>query len=253
MTALSPAIALPAWAVANLWEWEGHGPPHPIVGYDEHWTPPEARDEFQSAVMATLREEGLAHDGVLVDELRDALWVLANAEHECYGRMFDRTGTDRRVLVAAADGRAVRFTRDDRMATLEFTPADTIAESCVQPLPDVPPARFQTLSVRESDYRPSADEMTVVVQPSATRLRELTSGTRTGMHEFIVATRAGGSRVSSRPMTVLDLVERGRVACYYTTPGNDVPHIACVPGDPANLVSALGVIRAELSKPEGTR
>lgn len=256
MTAVSPAVALPAWVVANLWEWEGHGRPHPIVGYDEYWTPPEARERFRVAVMATLQEEGLAHDGVLVDELRDALWVLANAEYECYCCQFDSTGADGRVLVAAAQGRAVRFVRDDRMSTVEFTPADAVASSCVELLPDVAPARFPALRARVSDYLPRDDDFTVVNQPGqVTQLREQTSGARTGVHEFNVAIRAGigGTRVASRPMTVLDLVERGRVACYYTTPGNDEPHIVCVPGDSANLVTALGEMRAELSRREGIR
>lgn len=254
MTVLSTAVALPGWVVVKLWEWAGHGRPHPVIGGDEHWTPPSARRQLENDVMTMLEEQGLARDQHLLPPLRDAMWVLANAERECYGRLYDASGDTGRVLVAAADGRAVRYlafgdTAD--MAVLEPLPAEDVARGCVEILPQFPPARIRPLHAREADCLNSPAEEQIVIKPGAasprSKLKELTSGDRTGVHRLHAAVRRDGERVTGAPVTVLDIADRGRVALYRTTPPHDEPQLHCVAGDPAALVAALAETHSELS------
>lgn len=254
MTVLSTAVTLPAWVVVKLWEWEGHGTPHPVVGGDEHWTPPSGRRQLETDVMTTLEELGLAHDQRLQQPLRDALRVLANAERECHGRMYDASGDTARVLVAAAGGRAVRYLAYGGMAgmaVLEPVPAEDVALRCVDVLPQFEPARIRPLHAREADCLNSPGEVQVLVKPGSadprTRLKELTSGKRTGLHRLYAAVRRDGERVTGPPVTVLDIADRGRVALYRTTPPHDEPQLHCVAGDPAALVAALAEAGTELS------
>lgn len=254
MTVSSTAVALPGWVVVKLWEWAGHGRPHPVVGGDEHWTPPSERRQLETAVMATLEEQGLAHDQVLLPPLRDALWVLANAERECHGWLYDVSGDTGRVLVASADGRAVRYLAYGGMAdmaVLEPLSAVDVARGCVAVLPQVKPARIRPLHAREADCLTSPSEVQILVKPGAadprSRLKELTSGSRTGVHRLHAAVRRDGERHTGPPVTVLDIADRGRVALYRTTPPHDEPQLHCVAGDPAALVAALAASHSELS------
>lgn len=254
MTVLSTAVALPAWVIVKLWEWAGHGKPHPVVGGDEHWTPPSARRQLEAAVMATLEEQGLAHDQVLLPPVRDALWVLANAERECHGWLYDASGDTGRVLVASAGGRTVRYLAyggESDMAVLEPLPAEDIARGCVTVLPRVEPARIRPLHAREADCLTSPTEMRILIKPGAAdprrTLKELTSGSRTGIHRLHAAVRSDGERRVGPPVTVLDIADRGRVALYRTTPPQDEPQLHCLAGDPAALVGALAASHSELS------
>lgn len=250
MTVVREPIVLPRLVFVKLWEWEGYDP-HPVVGVNEYWLSEVAEQRLERAVSAELRRLGLGESGRLAPELRGTIKVLALAEAECHAWISDViAGENGGALVAALGGEGVRLVRDDNVVRIDPVPADELAEYLVMVLPGVPPAAMNPISVEGPAATRSARDADEPFElhlgragsgptPSA-RLAEVMKEPRTGVHEIYTAVRTGSAREMERdPLTVLDLVDRGRVLITTDTTDGDEQRITCVPGTFDNLVGRL--------------
>lgn len=243
------AIVLPRYAFVKVWEWGGYGKPHPVVGADDMWLNDAAKNVLQGEVDGLLQKVGVAVNGVPTPEFRRKLAVLARAERECYG-WISQHGEAGAVLVAAVGGEAVRVVRDDKVVVLDQVRADDLAGALVDVLPDVKSAEIGDIAIPASQYsekRPPVPEeyefqmSTRNRRPDpGARVRALLNAPRAGMHQLYVAGRDRvGQRRRGRPVTVIDLVEGGRVVTYVVRPPNSEPVLHCRPGTRHALLGAL--------------
>lgn len=250
MAVVSEAVALPRLALIKLWEWEGFGQPHPVVGGDDYWMSPEAAGRLEGAVYAELEERELASGGHLAPEFRDTLRVLAYGSERYFGWISDlEAGTTGGALVAALGDDAVRLVRDGDYIGLERIYPDQLAEYLVDSLPYLEPAAIDPITApRSAMPRPGGadDDYEVEVTASsrgpspAARLKKLLRARRSGVHQLYAGRLPGtGAAVNSRPLTAIDLAGEGRILTYVDFPPDEEPQVSCVPGDWDTLVGAL--------------
>lgn len=206
---------------------------------------------LQREVDSLLERAGAAVNGVPVPEFRSTLAVLARADRECYGWV-SRYGETGAALVAAIGGEAVRVMRDDTVVVLDPVRADDLAGGLVDVLPRADGAEIGEIAIPESQYSerrpPAAEEYEFRMDSRnrrpdpAARVRTLLNAPRAGMHQLYAAERdRSGQRRRGRPITVIDLVEGGRILTYVGQPPNGEPVLHCVPGTRHAIVSTLAV------------
>lgn len=251
MTVLSKPVALPRIALNSLWEWEGHGEQHPVLGSTGMWMSDQNKARLEQAVLGELAKQGMARDGHIAPEFRSALRVLAGATEEVYGWVADIAGGDTGAILVAAQGAdAIRVLRDERAVVLDPISPDRLYEHFVEALPDVPAARISPISIPRSSYSPDSapvEEDDFEFQMSsdyyaetnpADELAELMRAKRTAEHKVYVARRIGGRRVRGEQLTLLDLTDKGRVLTWLSKAGEE-PMINCVPVGKDELVARL--------------
>lgn len=222
-------VVLPRLSMIKLWEWAGY-PPHDVIGVNEYWQTPAAAAQFAQVIRADLRQRGLGDGERPSAELSGALEVLARAEAECHGWISVRGQQNGGFVAGEYRGQAVRLVRDDDMVRIDPIAPGQVAESAVQALPRVPAAPIAPFTVLRPLERPSADDAPYDVRVNkarvgmtdAARLREIERGPHTGVHQLYVVARVGaGEPRTSEPLTVVDLVERGRVLVTAHTAGGE--------------------------------
>lgn len=246
MAVIRQPVVLPRIALIKLWEWAGY-PAHEVIGVNEYWQTPAADQKLEAEVYAHLQRQGLADGRQPSAELRGTLEVLARAEAECHGWVSDvRARQNGGIVVAELNGHAVRLVRDDDVVRIEPVPAGEVAEATVQALPRVPPAPIEPFTVEQPAERPDADGPYEVQVKKArsrpsdkARLKEIERGPHTGVHQLYVLARVGvGEARTSEPLTVVDLVQRGRVlVTAHTADGERQLH--CMPGTDDTLVREI--------------
>lgn len=212
-------IFLPKAALLTAWEWERHGTPPAVLGADNLWLGGEARKRLDEQVLDVLASLRLATGGTLTREFRDVLRILAKGAHQFTAWLGDIEADESgAALVSAAGPDALRLIRKDDTVRIDAVEPSRLAESLVDVLPPVPPARISAVSIPEARFSGRAVEDSYDLDdPTADRgrdplpwARRLMAARRTGLHQCYAVNR--GTR--SAPITAVDVAGTGRVLTY---------------------------------------
>ncbi|GHG43370.1 MULTISPECIES: ESX secretion-associated protein EspG [Amycolatopsis] len=235
-------IFLPKAALLTAWEWERHGPPPAVLGADNLWLGDETRKRLEEQVLAVLTSLRLAAGGTLTREFRDVLHVLARGAHQFTAWLGDIEADESgAALVSASGPDALRLIRKDDTVRIDVVEPSRLAESLVDVLPPVPPARISAVSIPEARFSGRAvEESYDLADPTLDRgpdplpwARRLMAARRTGLHQCYAVNR--GSR--SAPITAVDIAGTGRVLTY-VYPGRE-RMVSFQPGTRAALTEVL--------------
>lgn len=197
------------------------GDPHPVLAGAEGYVSHRFTGEAERWLDTELAEAGLADRDRLAD-FTGMLSIVQRARTEYYGWATDGEETYS-VLVAAHGRNAFALTRrGDRVAFRRVSP-ERLAEAVLERLPDVPPGRGESISVREAEVsrtgpRPVLRRASGAVRSEqARRLDVLLRAERRGGAKLYAARRDdAGQRIRSREwLDLIDLPD-GRWAVYAT-------------------------------------
>jgi ESX secretion-associated protein EspG len=235
-------IFLPKAALLTAWEWERHGPPPAVLGADNLWLGDETRKRLEEKVLDVLASLRLATGGTLTREFRDVLRILAKGAHQFTAWLGDIEADESGAVLVSADGpKALRLIRKDDTIRIDDVEPSRIAESLVDVLPPVPPARISPVSIPEARFSGRSVEGSYDLDdPTADRgrdplpwARRLMAARRTGLHQCYAVNR--GSR--SAPITAVDVAGTGRVLTY-VYPGRE-RMVSFQPGTRSALTEVL--------------
>jgi ESX secretion-associated protein EspG len=210
-------IFLPKAALLTAWEWERHGPPPAVLGADNLWLGDETRKRLEEQVLEVLASLRLAAGGTLTREFRNVLRVLARGAHQFTAWLGDLEADESGAVLVSADGpEALRLIRKDNTVRIDVVEPTRLAESLVDVLPPVPPARISAVSIPEARFS-GREESYELNDPTEDHgrdplpwARRLMAARRTGLHQCYAVNR--GSR--SAPITAVDVAGTGRVLTY---------------------------------------
>lgn len=241
MAVLTRPVVLPREALVHVWRLENLGGVHPLLGESEMYVPDSLGPEFTRRCMRELAELGLATaDETLTREFRVTLRVLASPARELYAWSSHAAGPsqNRRFGAAAAGGQAVLMQVRGDAVGLVTIDESRLVDTFVAELPDVPPASVSPLHVTRSAYeqRDENHDMFAAKQSPAKQLENAMKAPRLGVHQVYAGGRTsdGGYR-NSKPFTVIDIRDRGRVVTFADPDGG----IHCLPGDTATLTKTF--------------
>jgi hypothetical protein len=203
-------------ALLTAWEWERHGPPPAVLGADNLWLGDETRKRLEEKVLDVLTSLRLATGGMVTREFRDVLRVLAKGAHQFTAWLGDIDADESGAVLVSADGpQAFRLIRKDNTVRIDVVEPSRIAESLVDVLPPVPPARITPVAIPESRFSGHEDSYDLTDPTDDTRdplpwARRLMAAKRTGLHQCYAVNR--GAR--SAPITAVDIAGTGRVLTY---------------------------------------
>jgi hypothetical protein len=211
-------IFLPKAALLTAWEWERHGPPPAVLGADNLWLGNETRKRLDEKVLDVLTSLRLAAGGTLTREFRDVLHVLAKGAHQFTAWLGDIEADESgAVLVSANSPDALRLIRKDDVVRIDVVEASRIAESLVDVLPPVPPARIEAVAIPEARFSGRSEDSYELTDPTDDTssdplpwARRLMAAKRTGLHQCYAVNRG----VRSAPITAVDIAGTGRVLTY---------------------------------------
>ncbi|HET6705379.1 ESX secretion-associated protein EspG [Amycolatopsis sp.] len=235
-------IFLPRVALLTAWEWERHGPPPAVLGADNLWLGDETRKRLDEEVLDVLTSLRLAAGGTLTREFRDVLHLLATGVHRFTAWLGDIEADESGSVLVSADGAgALRLIRKDDTVRIDVVEPTLLAESLVDVLPPVPPARIEPVAIPEARFSDRAEEQSYDLEdPTADRgrdplhwARQLMAARRTGLHQCYAVNQG----VRSAPITAVDVAGTGRVLTY-VYPGRE-PMVSFQPGTRAALTEVL--------------
>ncbi|MFE0028778.1 ESX secretion-associated protein EspG [Amycolatopsis sp. NPDC059021] len=239
-------VLLPKSAFITAWRWEGYGDPPAVIGIDEQWLPEQTRAKYDNEVLSILTGLGVAEGGTLTREFRDTLAVLATGSLRftawCGDVQNDETGG---ILVSVKGNEAVRVLRTETLVRIDPVDAGRAAAAVVDALPDVGPARLETVAVPKAAYRPDQgisaafdfnDPTSEEPDDPTARPRALMAGRRSGIHQLYVGNGAGRR---STPVTVVDVVGEGRVIALVSENLGDEPMLTFLAASRAALIDVL--------------
>ena len=219
---------------------ENLGAPHPLLAGGEQYVSPRFTGDAERALRAELAAAGLSDRARLTD-FTGMLSTIQQSTTEFYGWV---TATDDAysVLVAAHGRTAFAMTRRGDRVQFERVGAGRLAEALVERLPNVPPARAESISVREAEATRSGPRP-VLRRPTdaaaARRLDALLRTPRRRVAKLYAARRDdAGNRTRSREwLDLIDLPE-GRWAVHATA-GRGERTINAVAATPAHVAATL--------------
>lgn len=223
---------------------ENLGEPHAVFAGGERYVSPRFADEADRVLRRELDVAGLG-ERVAYREFLDLLAVVQRASVEFYGWVTTASGSYS-LLLAGAGRSAVAVVRAGERVAFESADPQRLAEHLVQRLPDVPPARGDSISVLAADLGASRGREGTVMRRTADarpegarRLDALLKAPRVGTAKLYAARRDrhGVRQRSPEWLTVLDLHE-GRWAVY-TTRGRGERAVNAVAGSPQLIVGKL--------------
>jgi hypothetical protein len=241
------AVVLPKMAFVTVWELENLGEPHPVIGPNNYYMTDEFRAELHRHTYASLEELGLAAEGLVSEELRRTMHVIASSDRQFYGWSSTAHGGDDAILVAALGRDAVRIATDDEVILLDPIPAETLTEHFVEALPEVPAAHVMPVTVPESQlddpsgFTNSSPLAQLADTGPVDYLNNVMRAQRDAVHQLYAAVRGrSGERRRSMPLSAIDLTGQGRVFTFLNKhPKTGQKQINLLPGTPANLISVL--------------
>jgi len=212
-------LFLPKAALLVAWEWERHGPPPAVLGPDNLWLGDETRKRLDEKALDVLTSLRLASGGTLTGEFRGVLRVLAKGAHRFTAGLSDIEADESGTVLVSADGPdALRLLRKGDTVRIDVVDPSRIAESLVDVLPPVPPARIEAMAIPEARFSGRAQEESYDLSDPTDdhgpdplpRARRLMAAERTGLHQCYAVNR--GTR--SAPITAVDIAGLGRVLTY---------------------------------------
>ncbi|WP_410626450.1 ESX secretion-associated protein EspG [Amycolatopsis sp. cmx-8-4] len=250
MAVLDRPVVLPKMMFLACWDMIDLGPlPTAMGGNLHHWMTGQARRDLERGALDSLTNVGMARNGRVNPLWRATLATLAKAEREWYAFSVFASGRDCSTLVASKDGDCVRVVIDDAVIVIESLPDKWHATALLDALPDIAGAAVRPLAVPKAFYDdPDAGRASVLDEPPDTRdldaLRVVMTRPRHATHQLYTAKHDNDGRLSSTPITALDLADQGgRVLTYVT--GDD--QIVMTPGGPREVIVALNDTHNALS------
>jgi len=222
---------------------ENLGDPHPVLAGGEEYVSHRFASEAEQTLRTELAQAGLADRGQLAD-FTGMLSIIQTARTEFYGWV--TSDTDTYALLVAANGRnAFALSRHGDRVRFRRIGADRLAEALVDQLPDGPPGRGESISVREAEVTEAGPRPVLRRASGPTRsaqARQLDALLRTPRHgaaKLYAARRDdNGNRIRSREwLTLLDLAN-GRWAVYTTT-GRSEQAVNAVAATPTLVATRL--------------
>jgi hypothetical protein len=235
-------LYLPKSALLTAWEWERHGPPPAVLGPDNLWLGDETRKRLDEKVLDVLASLRLAAGGTLTREFRDVLRVLARGSRQFTAWLGDIEADESGTVLVSADGPdAFRLIRKDDTVRIDAVEPSRLAESLVDVLPPVPPARIERVAIPQARFSGRAHEDSYdQTDPTADDAhdplpwaRRLMAAKRTGLHQCYAVNRG----MRSAPITAVDALGFGRVLTY-VFPGRE-RMVSFQPGTRAALTDVL--------------
>jgi hypothetical protein len=217
-------LELSVHPLVSLIHKENLGDPHPVFAGGESYVSHRFVAEAERELRAELAGAGLADRDRLAD-FTGMLSVIQRAHTEFYGWVDNNQGAY--AILAAAHGRsAFALTRRGDHLTFRRVGADRLVEALLEQLPDIPPARGESFSVREAELNDSGPRPVLrrssgpVRSEQAKRLDALLRAPRSGGAKLYAARRdEAGNRIRSRAwLDLIDLPD-GRWAIHLTTRG----------------------------------
>jgi hypothetical protein len=235
-------VILPKMMFLACWGMFDLGPlPTAMGGNLHHWMTGQARRDLEHGALDSLTSIGMARNGRVNPLWRATLATLAQAEREWYAFSVFVSGRNCSTLVASTGGDCVRAVIDDAVIVIESLPDKWHATALLDALPDVDGAPVRPVAVPKAFYDdPDSGRGSVLDEPPDTRdldaLRAVMARPRQATHQLYTARRDNDGRLSSTPITGLDLADHGgRVLTYVT--GDDV--IVMKSGSPRDMVATL--------------
>ncbi|MFD9961651.1 ESX secretion-associated protein EspG [Amycolatopsis sp. NPDC058986] len=242
-------VVLPKVAFLTAWEMIDLGDPHPVIGTNLRYV---MTDDFarrlHARTMELLGDHGLARHNRLNGLWRSTLRVINGAEGEYYGWSAFQDGTSCAVLVAHRGGVAVRVVVNDSIVVIEPVAPKWFATTLLDTLPEVPAAPVRTVSVPRGFFDdPHPVSASPLAEPPDTGdvdyVKQVMAEPRDAVHQLYTARRAeDGSRLSSCPITAVDLTGRGRVLSFET--GDE--HVVLKAATPRDFVLTLNTTHESL-------
>jgi hypothetical protein len=235
-------LYVPKSALLTAWEWERHGPPPAVLGPDNLWLGDETRKRLDEKVLDVLASLKLAAGGTLTREFRDVLRVLARGPRQFTAWLGDIEADESGTVLVSADGPdAFRLIRKDDTIRIDAVEPSRLAESLVDVLPPVPPARIERMAIPQARFSGGAHEDSYDLSDPTTDdtrdplpwARRMMAAKRTGLHQCYAVGR--GTR--SAPITAVDALGFGRVLTY-VFPGRE-RMVSFQPGTHAVLTDVL--------------
>jgi hypothetical protein len=232
------------------WDMLDLGPlPAAMGGNLHHWMTDQARRDLEEGALDSLTNIGMARNGRINPLWRAALTIMARAEREWYAFSVFTSGRACSTLVATKGGDCVRVVVDDAVTVLEALPDKWHATALLDALPDVDGAGVRSVAVPKAFYdAPDARRGSILDEPPDTRdldeLRAVMARPRQGTHQLYTARRDNDGRLSSSPITAVDLApDGGRVLTYVT--GDEM--IVMKPGTPREVIATINDTHNALS------
>lgn len=239
MTVLTRPVELPREALVHVWQLENLGGVHPVLGESELYVPATLGAEFTRRCMRALADLGLATAGeTLTREFRVTLRVLASPARELYAWSSHTDPSQNcRLAAAAAGGRAVAMQVRGEAVVLAAIDESQLVETFIAELPEFPPASIRPLHLTRSAYdqRDDNHDMFAATQSPAKQLEKLMQAPRAAVHKVYAAGTSGSEHVRSKPFSVIDIENQGRVLTFTDARGD----IHCLPGTPGHLTQTF--------------
>ncbi|WP_183650564.1 ESX secretion-associated protein EspG [Prauserella isguenensis] len=237
MAVLHRPVVLRRETLLHVWELEGLGETHPVLGARTKYVPMDLTGETNRECFRVLAELGLAAGETPTREFRVALRVLNSPDRDLY--CYSETVRGKLQFAAASGGGVtVGVQVDGDLVTLVTTGEDDLVDGFISELPEYPPASIPPLHTtkREFEQRDENHDMFAAKQSPAKQLENTMKAPRLGVHQVYAGGRTsdGGYR-NSKPFTVIDIRDRGRVVTFADPDGG----IHCLPGDSATLTKTL--------------
>lgn len=235
MAVVNRPVALPRTVLARLWELEGLGNPHPVVGVSDLYVPQDDRSQADARTFRALEELGIADGGLLTRNFRVALRLLASPDRElhCWSSHADDTSANRALGVFAAGGEAVAVQVRDDLVT--FAPAEEprLVDEFLGELPRVPAAQVRELHTSRAAYEQRDERRDVfAARPEPEQeIDNLMKAPRDAAHQVYAGATVDGRYRRSKPFSVIDIRDRGRVVAF----ADGQQNIHVLPGNPAQL------------------
>ncbi|RJQ83751.1 ESX secretion-associated protein EspG [Amycolatopsis panacis] len=244
MTIPDRPVRIPRPAFFVAWNHVGGGTLPPVIDPDDTYATADFSRELARRTMSRFEALRLATpDGRLTPQFRATLELLAAPERElyCWTSFVHRPDDNGAALVASAGRDAVRLITDHRSIQLDPIPAHELAASLAGALPDYAPARISHLRVPVACFNGRSVDPLSEASGQADQMRHLSRTERAAVHKLYAATRHGGNRIRSTPLTVYDLTRAGRILAFASTDTNGCQEATMCPGNRATLIDALNL------------
>lgn len=235
---LTRPITVPRALLLHVWSLEELGEPHPVLGGFDLYVPADSAEEFTRECFHALAGLGLARDGILTRDFLVALRLIASAERElyCWSTHADNS-RDRKLLVCAGGDQAVAM--QVRGDVVSIVPVDErrVLEAFVDELPEFPAAPVPELTMARRDFatREESGNPFAAGPDPAKQLERQLRAPREAVHQVYAAKVSGSKLRRSKPFSVIDVSEQGRVLLFVD--GQDNLHR--LPGTSTNLARTL--------------